>query len=260
MNKVIQANLGGLAFTFDNEAYDALDAYLAKLDRYFRQSPGHGEIMHDIEARMSELFTASLQGRRIVTYDDVNAAIGVMGSPEQFGVRDEVEVGTGFGRRESSDRRVVYNGERPKRKLMRDTDEKVIGGVCSGLSAYFGIENPVWIRLAFAAAFFGAGVGLIPYIILMIALPKARTAGDRLAMRGEPADAAAIGAQIEREVRDIGEQISRLGKEINRTDWSAKWDELSGGWSKPDCGRNGRRARRERRRAEEREEDSSYMV
>lgn len=256
MNKVIQANLGGLAFTFDDEAYDRLDAYLAQLDRYFRRSPGHGEIMHDIEARMAELFGDALKGRRIVTSEDIDAAIAVMGRPEQFAVgeerrsrrRDAIDADADTDEALPIAEYDRLNGDRGKRKLMRDTDEKVIGGVCSGLSAYFGIDNPVWFRLAFAAAFFGAGVGLIPYVILWIALPKARTAGDRLAMRGEPADAAAIGQQIEREVRDIGEQISRLGDEFSRTDWSAKWDDLRGGrgWSK-------RPKRRSRTRAEKRD-------
>src|SRR3546814_7902468 len=71
-----------------------------------------------------------------------------------------------------------------ERKLMRDPDDKVFGGVCSGLGHYFGIEAR-WVRLILVLLFIFGGTGLLLYIILWIVMPLARTRADRMAMRGE---------------------------------------------------------------------------
>jgi len=255
MNKVIQANLGGLAFTFDDEAYALLDDYLDSLNGYFRGSPGDADIMHDIEARLSELFTQNLKGRSIVTAGDVTAATATLGTPEQL-TGQSASADTEDSYRDFSHRRRTPTGSKFRysrygRKLMRDPDRKAIAGVCSGLSAYFGIDNPGWIRAAFLLAFFGAGVGLIPYIVLWVIMPMARTAGDKLAMRGEPIDLEHISTQVEGEVRQITSRIEEWGNEVNeRQGWSKS------SWSK--CSPRNRREQRRRER-EERERDENYV-
>ena len=71
--------------------------------------------------------------------------------------------------------------------MFRNEDDKVIGGVASGLSAYFGIADPLWIRLLFLFTFFfGIGSSFLVYLVLMILVPKATTASEKLQMRGEP--------------------------------------------------------------------------
>ena len=247
MNQVINANLGGQAFTFDDAAYARLDDYLADVDGFFRGSPGHHDIMHDIEARLAELFGQHLGERQIVTESDVHAATATLGTPAQLAgsTADAPPPPPPRGTRAPAPQGYSRYG----RRLMRDPEEKVVGGVCAGLSAYFGIDNPVWIRIAFAAAFFGAGIGLIPYLILWAAMPKARTAADRLAMRGAPIDLEGISAQVEREVGQMVDTLQEWGDEVNRTDWNAKWDEAREGWSRRPRRRStsrGRRARGER--------------
>ena len=89
------------------------------------------------------------------------------------------------------------------KKLMRDPDEKLLGGVCSGLSAYFGIEDPIWVRLIMAGLIFGMGVGFGLYIILWIVMPDALTASDRLAMRGEDINIQNIGQEMENGIENL---------------------------------------------------------
>lgn len=244
MNKVIQVNLAGLPFTFDDDAYEKLDDYLDALNGYFRGSVGGSDIMHDIEARLSELFSQNLKGRSIVTLSDVSAAISTLGTPEQL---------SGFSESEPEEEPEVeeraFNYSRKSgysrygKKLMRDPENKRIAGICSGLSAYFGIEDPLWIRIAFVISIFASGGITIPlYIALWIALPEAIFAKDRLAMRGEPIDIDNISAQVEREARQIANRIQEWGDEVNRTDWSSKFNKRSSRSKRPP--RNSREQRK----------------
>ena len=91
--------------------------------------------------------------------------------------------------------------------MYRDPDSRVIGGVCSGLSAYFGID-PVFLRLIFLIAFFGFGVGLLIYLILWIVLPEARTTAQKLEMRGEKVNVSNIGNFVKDEFNNMKRNIS----------------------------------------------------
>ena len=234
MNQVIQVNLAKLPFTLDADAHAALDDYLARLDGYFQGSPGQHEIMSDIEARIAELFTQRLRGRQIVHLDDVRAACAALGQPEAVaGSAAADAAGVDERGRFTHSHQTQYappndtNGQstraphpvpyaKPYKRLMRDPEAKVISGVCGGLAAYFGIADPLYVRLAFAAAFFGAGVGILPYVILWIVMPEARTAADRLAMRGEPINVDNITRQVEYEVGRFGSTVRDLGEDVHR--------------------------------------------
>jgi phage shock protein PspC (stress-responsive transcriptional regulator) len=58
-----------------------------------------------------------------------------------------------------------------KRFYLSNTDKK-IGGVCGGLAEYFDID-PLLVRVAFLAAFFGFGFGLMAYLVLWLLAPRA---------------------------------------------------------------------------------------
>ena len=252
MNKVIQANLGGIAFTFDDAAYAHLDDYLAKINGYFRGTAGHTDIMHDIEARLAELFTQNLKGRSIVTAEDVDAATATLGTPEQVGgAADELDDTTERSTRSGSR---AYDSARERRrtgrqgysrygkKLMRDPEEKVIGGVCAGFSAYFGVENPAWFRIgAVLAAVASGGTAILAYLVLWAALPVPRTSGDWLAMRGEPIDIDGISRQVETEVSGIASKLQEWGEEVSSRDWKEEFRGRRSGWSKRPPRRNARR-------------------
>jgi phage shock protein PspC (stress-responsive transcriptional regulator) len=81
------------------------------------------------------------------------------------------------------------------KRLYRDADNRVIGGVSAGLSNYFGLDR-AWIRLAFVLSVFLFGTGFWLYIVLWIIVPKAISATDKLLMRGEPIDIHSIEKEV----------------------------------------------------------------
>lgn len=208
MKKVLHVNLGGIAFTIDDDAYRRLDAYTLDLERYFASSGNQDEIMSDIESRIAEIFTELLRGRKIVEITDVEAAIKIMGTPAEFGEAGSSS-STGSGRGPWD----IKTGK----KLFRNPDDKVIGGVCSGLAAYFGIEEVLWVRLAFVIIFLTMGFGIIVYVVMWALVPEAKTAADRLAMMGEQANAQNIGRMVERGIEDLSTTIKDNWKQ-----WNAK--------------------------------------
>ena len=203
MNKVQQINLGGVPFTIDEDAFEHLRRYLNTIHRHFRESQGYEEITQDIEARLAELFQESLNRRSIVSISDVKDAIITMGTPEDFGAEPIEEAGSSEGAGE----RKYRTGKR----LFRDAEEEVLGGVCAGIAAYVGINDPLWIRLLFIVLTITSGFGIPAYLILWAIVPQAKTASDRLAMRGEPINASNIGRIIEEEVEHISQKVSELG-------------------------------------------------
>lgn len=204
MNKVQQINLGGVPFTIDEDAFEHLRRYLDTIHRHFRESQGYEEITQDIEARLAELFQESLGRRTIVSLSDVKDAIVIMGTPEDFGAEPIEEETAGAS---TAGERQYKTG----RRLFRDPEEEVLGGVCSGIAAYVGISDPLWIRLLFIVLTITSGFGIPAYLILWAIVPQAKTASDRLAMRGEPINASNIGRIIEEEVEHISQKVSELG-------------------------------------------------
>jgi phage shock protein PspC (stress-responsive transcriptional regulator) len=75
--------------------------------------------------------------------------------------------------------------ETTSRKLYRNPDDKKLGGVCSGLAMYLGIDSAV-MRLIFLISFFFFGTGLFIYLLLWIILPEAKTVTEKAQMQGKP--------------------------------------------------------------------------
>ena len=207
MNKISNINLGGFPFTIDEDAYQALDKYLKAIHKHFRKSEGYGEITTDIETRMAELFQDKLEGRPIVTLPDVKNVIAIMGTPEDFGAADPF---MDEAPKSSSGKFKLKTGK----KLFRDPEREAIAGVCSGIAAYFGIRDPLWVRLAFILLTLSGFFGLVVYLILWAVVPKAETSSDRLAMRGEPANVENISKIIEEELDHVSKRVSELGEEL----------------------------------------------
>ena len=209
MKKVININLGGFPHTIDDDAYDLLDKYLKSLQRHFRGSTGYENIIQDIEVRMSELLHERRGTRKIIEMTDVQHAINIMGQPEQLD--DDPDTSHTQSAFSNSDD-YQYAGSR---RLYRDPDHKVLGGVSGGLAAYFGWESPIWIRLGFLlAGLAGFGTGVLIYIILWIAVPVAKTSAEKLAMKGEPVNINSIANKIQDDLEDLSKRISDLGQEF----------------------------------------------
>lgn len=210
MNKVLNINLGGYPFTIDDDAYAQLDNYLKAIHRHFRSSEGYEEITTDIESRMAELFQEKLENHPIITQIDVKNVVAIMGTPEDFGA-DPFEA---EAPRSSSGKSGEGFNIKTGKRLFRDPEREAIGGVCAGIAAYFGIEDPLWVRLAFIVFAFTGGFSLLLYVILWAVLPKAETASDRLAMRGEAANVSNISKIIEEELEHVSQKVTELGDEL----------------------------------------------
>ncbi len=210
MNKIYNINLGGYPFTIDDDAYTELSRYLKTISRHFSRSEGCEDIISDIEIRIAELFNEHLKGQPIVGIREVRKMISIMGTPEEFGASTEDDHIEDTKSRKTFGSETDYN---PGRRLFRDPDEAMIGGVCSGISAYLGIEDPVWVRIVFAISLF-SGIGAFLYVILWIVLPKAKTSGDRLAMQGERINVSNIAKIIEEEMNNLGDTIVEITKEF----------------------------------------------
>ncbi len=215
MNKIFNVNLGGYPFTIDEDAYHKLNRYLDTITAHFADSEGCDEILEDIEARIAELFVDKIKTKSIVNSKDLEEVISIMGRPEEFGASplDEETTEEAYDTHHTSrrrDRTTIKTGKR----LFRDGEEKVIGGVCSGIAAYFGIADPLWVRLGWLALTVFLGIPLLIYPLLWIIVPMAKTSGDKLAMKGEPANISNIAKTVEEELTDLSNTINEIAKDF----------------------------------------------
>jgi phage shock protein PspC (stress-responsive transcriptional regulator) len=215
MNKTVTINISGIIFHIEEDAFDSLSKYLSTIKGYFSKTDGGNEIMSDIEARIAELLQTKINvSKQVILMTDVDYVMNVMGKPEEFGEEQSKDKEENFARTEET----TAAFEKVKRKLFRNPDEKAIGGVCSGLAAYFDIDT-VWVRLAmFLLVFFG-GVSLWVYIILWIVIPEAKTTADKLAMRGESANVNTIFQSFKEEANDVKSRMSKYGKDFKNQNY-----------------------------------------
>lgn len=171
MKQVININFHGQVVPIETSAFDLLKGYTDSLSRYFANEEGKEEIINDIESRIGELFQERLKkGATCITDDDVNAIIKSMGRPEEFEGEEE-KVASSLGEASGSKSYEQQYQDTGHKRLFRDENNKIIGGVCGGLANYFGTD-PVIIRVIFAVVALAFGTGLLAYIILWIAVPS----------------------------------------------------------------------------------------
>ncbi|MEP6674996.1 MAG: PspC domain-containing protein [Ferruginibacter sp.] len=176
MKQVININFQGSVVPIEVTAFETLKNYTESLRRYFSNEEGRDEIINDIESRIAELFQERLKaGSTCITDDDVNAIMASMGRPEDF---EEVTGAATAAENKKFDQQQKATAEPQQpgahKRLFRDENNKVLGGVCSGLANYFGLD-PVVVRIIFVILFFAAGFGILPYIIFWVAVPSSAT-------------------------------------------------------------------------------------
>ena len=169
MDKTIKINLAGVLFQIDEEAYKLLRDYLQAVDMRFRNVPGGNETIEDIEARIAEIFQSQQSPAGVISKENVEAMIGIIGKPEDF---DHTENPVGSS--------PSYN---QRRHLYRNPDDTIISGVCGGIGAYLNTD-PVLFRILFVLFTLFFGIGFFVYIALWIALPSARTDSQKREMYG----------------------------------------------------------------------------
>ncbi len=207
MKKIININLGGYPFTIDVDAYEKMESYFDSLERYFKEYENPHEIIFDIEVRMAELFKENIGSSAIVSIKDIDEVIKILGTPEDIS-KDNMETDD-YSFDNSGEGRQNFRGKneyKVGKKLYRNPGDKVVAGVCSGLSSYFGILEPIWIRLFFVLLTL-SGMSVVLYLVLMVLMPKAKTEADFKAMRGEPIDINTIARSLDEEINNISHQI-----------------------------------------------------
>jgi len=178
MKKIISINIGGKVFQINDDAFTKLDAYINHLRKHFRTEEGGDEIMDDMEARMAELLSEKTNNAsNPVGVDEVLHVINTIGDPSQFDENTKQNNNS-----TNSNKTNMEDKYQPRqKKLFRDSDDKVIFGVCSGLGHYFGIDALI-IRLAFIIMLFTFGSPILIYIILTILIPKATSYEEKVQM------------------------------------------------------------------------------
>lgn len=192
MKKTFTVNLGGTIFNIDSDAYQLLDDYLSNLRLYFRKQEDADEIVHDIESRISELLSEKVSsGSQVITLAFVEEVIERMGKPEEFaGVEAGSEHAAGASPHSGAKRQGAA------KRLYRDPDNKMLGGVISGFAAYLGCDTTLLRLLAIALMFVSVGAAIIIYIICWLLMPPAHTAAEKLSMRGEEVTIENIGRTV----------------------------------------------------------------
>jgi phage shock protein PspC (stress-responsive transcriptional regulator)/ribosome-associated translation inhibitor RaiA len=182
MIKTFNINLAGQIFNINEDAYEHLSGYFNSLRTFYANEDDKDEIIRDIEARFAELFLA--KGKNyIVTLADTTEVVNMMGNPQEFDEEAKTENTSSYSSTQNSTTQQAASGKR----LYRDYDGGLITGVCAGLSAYFGINDAIWLRILFIGlTFIGIGSPILIYIILSLIMPKAETAAQKLEMKGEP--------------------------------------------------------------------------
>lgn len=202
MKKTVTINLNSFIFNIDEDAYHMLNIYLEKLSEHFSKSEGGQEIIKDIEARIAELFGEKISGsKQVIDIKDVEEVISILGYVDDIINSDD-----------ESEADKKKDNAKYARKLYRDSDSKVIAGVCSGLAAYAGM-SVIAVRIIFLLLLFFGNVSLIAYLVLWIAVPEAKTTAQKLEMKGEKVN-------LENIEKTVKEEFDSLKK--NFKNWDSK--------------------------------------
>ncbi|MDQ1332806.1 MAG: phage shock protein [Bacteroidota bacterium] len=190
MKITVSINLGGYSFNIDEDAYSELKRYLKNLEIHFAGEESSTEILSDIETRMAELFRTKLTSyKQVINIEDVRQVISVLGSPEDISDTE------GPSAREKFSTPGYH-------RMYRDTEHRIIGGVCAGMGAFWNIE-PWLVRTIFIIITMMGGLGILVYLILYIVLPEAKTTAQKIEMKGEPVNIHNIKDSVRKEFETV---------------------------------------------------------
>ena len=193
MKKTLTVNLGGTVFHIDEDAYQLLDKYLSNLRIHFRKEEGSDEIMDDFEMRISELLNERVRlGYEVITIEQVEEVIKRMGKPEE--IFEDEEKSTDHEDNYRTQQQETHT-QTTKKRLMRDPDNRILGGVAGGFAAYMDWD-PTAVRIVLFLLMFFYGITVPLYFLLWIIVPMARTATEKLEMRGQSVTVENIGKTV----------------------------------------------------------------
>ncbi len=208
MKKSIRIHIGGYFFNIDEEAYKILEIWLKKVQLILTGKESYKEIIEDIESGIAEHFRDTAPDETVcLSIEDVEKTIKIMGYPEDFDDNEEKTAA-----KEAEEHFAEgFDDTKRHRRLYRNPDERLLGGVCSGLGNYFNID-PVIFRLIFIVALIFWGSGTLIYIILWIVTPEAKTAAQKLEMKGQRVNISNIEKNVRQEFQAVRKGFSRWTK------------------------------------------------
>lgn len=158
MKQTINANIGGVALTVDEDAYRILEQYLGDIKS--RLDDSNAYILEDVEVRVAELLREQLPSPiHVVTAEMTRRVIARIGRPEEFG-----------NRKTTAESNTTYQQEQPKR-LVRVREDRIFAGVCGGVARYFD-KDVALIRTIAVLIFILGSMGLWIYLIMAICIPN----------------------------------------------------------------------------------------
>lgn len=170
MKEIIRIHLALTPYDVELAAHTFLEDYLEAIKQELHADE---DAMREIEARIAELLAErGVAAGRVITMGDVEAIQKQLGDPQAFA--DDVE------------ETPIVPTQKPRKRLLRDSQHALIGGVCAGIAMYFGVSRAFVRILAVIAVVASFGIMLPIYIVLWFIVPAAETAADRLKMIGEP--------------------------------------------------------------------------
>lgn len=192
MKKTLTINLNNTVFHIDEDAYETLQRYLEELKSHFAGETDCDEILRDVEARICELFNERIRfGLQVITLPNVEEIINMMGQPSDYGTVEEITDEEKAESEPQPEDPSAHSAPQPeakvfrgRKRLYRDKENGMIGGVAAGLAAYLNIDV-TWIRiLMLIFIFITSGSMFLIYMILWIITPSADSAAQKLEMRG----------------------------------------------------------------------------
>lgn len=214
MNKTISINIGGIVFNIEENAYLNLYNYLQSIKNNFTEASEQEEIMNDIEARIAEIFQSKLHdSKQVITIKDVDAMIEIMGRPEDY-VSEEFQNAS----EKNTKTETQSDSEPVQKRLFRDTENGLLGGVCSGLAHYFNLDVTI-VRIIFILLTILGGSGILIYLVLLFVAPEARTTSDKMQMRGQHVNLETIKEHflnLKNEIKE-GARSGKFKKSFNQT-------------------------------------------
>ncbi len=238
MKKNITINLYGTLYAIDEDACMLLEKYIDNMKAYFAKRDGGDEIADDIEHRVAEILSdLKANGTEAISIEHVQDIIHRIGNPEEMDEEsaddgslpneeaaanadtaeaDTAEADTLGGTtppeppaQPSGDEAKKRKGFFTERKLYRDADDRIIGGVMSGLCKYFGATDPLpWRIICVLLCLVSFSTMGIVYLLAWAIIPQANTAEERLLMQGRPVNPATLNEELMKQAEAARNYVS----------------------------------------------------
>lgn len=191
MKKTVSVNIKGMHFQLEEDAYEMLQDYIDRLTAALGTEEGSQEIIEDIELRIAEICTSKLsESKTVVELADIKEILNTLGDPSDYVEHDATE-----SNQSETFTSSTTSNDRGERRLFRDPESAMLGGVCAGFANYFGIDVVI-IRVLFVLLLF-TGIAIPMYVVLWIIVPKAESTIDRLRMKGRPINVETVKEEVD---------------------------------------------------------------